>query len=482
MRRGRCASAGGGGAVDRRRSSYYVRYLTPQEEERPVNPEIQSAAQNLTDRENLPAADAAAPPVTLRADVDRRRAAARSDPRGPLSAERKRLVEDNLGLVGVHLKRFVPPRSRPDCDREDLYQEGCLGLIEAGGRYDPGSAIPFASYALARIHRSVSAAMHEEPGLIRTPDPRRRRRRSRADASAQDIAAPRTRPVVQSLDDGADSIKIRESLAAETDADENATAALGATIRERIRDKHQRALRAAAEALLRSGGAPASRPQLLRRLVEERRLVARESHRTPLRQLARETECSFSLVNRCDQALESRACAMLAGDPEFGELRRRALSSEAGLDAAVDGDLERAVVTVGAAALKDRVDAASGPDLAALLAAILETLDRTVLATWIADLYETLDATARESIWRTLSNPSSPVTEAPRRHREGRSISCLSDEAGRLADAENLQRCSDGYPDRVLARRTRHAVPRASRRRSGRASQRRSERLRSPLG
>ncbi|GIK17179.1 MAG: hypothetical protein BroJett003_21430 [Planctomycetota bacterium] len=447
-----------------------------------MNPEIQSAAQNLTDRENLPAADAVAPPVRLRAEADTRRATARSDPRGPLSAERKRLVEDNLGLVGVHLKRFVPPRSRQDCDREDLYQEGCLGLIEAGGRYDPGSAIPFASYALARIHRSVSAAMHEEPGLIRTPDPRRRRRRSRADASAQGIAGPRIRPIVQSLDDGADSVKIREALAGETDADESATAALGATIRERIRDKHQRALRAAAEALSRSGGAPASRPQLLRRLVEERRLVARESHRTPLRQLARETECSFSLVNRCDQALESRACAMLAGDPEFRELRRRALSSEAGLDAVVDGDLERAVVTVGAASLKDRVEAARGPELAATLAAILETLDRTVLAMWIADLYETLDTAARESIWHRFSEPSAVVTEASRRRREERGVSRSPVEAGREADVGDLRRVSVGDPDGVLARGTSYAVPQARKGRGRRASGRRLKRSRSPLG
>ncbi|MCG3132544.1 MAG: hypothetical protein FLDDKLPJ_03402 [Phycisphaerae bacterium] len=449
-----------------------------------MNPEIQSAAvRNRTDRESLPDRpdSAGAASVVPRAETDAKPAVARSDPRGPLPEDRKRLVQDNLGLVGVHLKRFAPPRSRQACDREDLYQEGCLGLIEAGGRYDPGSAIPFASYALARIHRSVSAAMHEEPGLIRTPDPRRRRRRDRSGASTPDVPAPGTRPVVRSLDDGVDSIEIREALAAKADADENSAAVLGVTIRERIRDKHQRAVRAAAEALVRTGGAPATRPQLLRRLVEERRLVARESHRTPLRQIARETDCSFSLVNRCDQALESRACAMLAGDPEFRELRRRALCSDAGLDALVDGNIERAVVTVGAAALKDRACAVSGADLAATLAAILENLDRTVLGTWIADIYETLDAAARESIWRRLSEPSSAVTEALRRGREGRGVSRSPDETGRSTDAGDIHSDSDGDSGRVPGQRTRHAVTRVSKDRVRRASGRRSERSRSPL-
>ena len=63
---------------------------------------------------------------------------------------------DNLGLVGFVIQRYFKPlwiaMSRED--KEDFYHEGCIGLIEATKKYEPGEAV-FATFAVACIKNAL---------------------------------------------------------------------------------------------------------------------------------------------------------------------------------------------------------------------------------------------------------------------------------------------------------------------------------------
>jgi len=59
-----------------------------------------------------------------------------------------RLVEENLKLVGFilikHFKQFI--ESNPQL-KDDIYQEGCLGLVDAANRFDESKGYQFGTYA-----------------------------------------------------------------------------------------------------------------------------------------------------------------------------------------------------------------------------------------------------------------------------------------------------------------------------------------------
>ena len=57
------------------------------------------------------------------------------------------LAEDHLPLVAAMVHRF-PWHSR---EREELYQQGCVGLMKALARYDPSMGAGFSTYAAAMI-------------------------------------------------------------------------------------------------------------------------------------------------------------------------------------------------------------------------------------------------------------------------------------------------------------------------------------------
>lgn len=94
--------------------------------------------------------------------------------RVPLTDEQQRLVRENIGLVSVHLRRYVGNLAFPRRDREwdDLFQEGCLGLIQAAVAFRQERGIPFAAFALARIHNAVSRALHCKFSTVHVPPQR----------------------------------------------------------------------------------------------------------------------------------------------------------------------------------------------------------------------------------------------------------------------------------------------------------------------
>ena len=68
-------------------------------------------------------------------------------PGGASLQERKALAEDHLPLVAAMVRRFP----RYEREREELYQQGCVGLMKALARYDASLGTAFSTYAAAMI-------------------------------------------------------------------------------------------------------------------------------------------------------------------------------------------------------------------------------------------------------------------------------------------------------------------------------------------
>jgi RNA polymerase sigma factor for flagellar operon FliA len=65
-----------------------------------------------------------------------------------------RLVSDNLGLI-QHVVAQITTRYPRHVDREELWNAGALGLVDASRRYDPDQGIPFVRYAVIRIRGAI---------------------------------------------------------------------------------------------------------------------------------------------------------------------------------------------------------------------------------------------------------------------------------------------------------------------------------------
>ena len=59
---------------------------------------------------------------------------------------REELIRDNLALVKYIVRRFAGR-----AEYEDLYQYGCMGLLKAVDRFDPGYQVQFSTYAVPVI-------------------------------------------------------------------------------------------------------------------------------------------------------------------------------------------------------------------------------------------------------------------------------------------------------------------------------------------
>lgn len=76
-----------------------------------------------------------------------------------------RLVEANLRLVMTALKSY----SSFALPKEDLFQEGILGLIVAAERFDPERGLRFSTYATYWIRQAMSKAIDGRSRSIRLP-------------------------------------------------------------------------------------------------------------------------------------------------------------------------------------------------------------------------------------------------------------------------------------------------------------------------
>ncbi len=88
------------------------------------------------------------------------RAAQRGDP-----GARHRIVASHLELVRAVARRY----EGLGLPREDLVQEGCVGLLDAIDRYDRGRGVPFQAFARFRVKVAIRGALTARARLIRLP-------------------------------------------------------------------------------------------------------------------------------------------------------------------------------------------------------------------------------------------------------------------------------------------------------------------------
>lgn len=309
-----------------------------------------------------------------------------------LSASQQALVQGNLGLIGVHLRRHVPNLAvvRRDREYDDLFQEGCLGLMRAAARWDPACGIPFAAFAFPRIHNAISLALKCKFSTVYVP-PRFGSKRENANdgnAANTDVARPREYSLSE-----AQWLNLTETPAGEP------VVSCGETIGDRVRDKYERAVRSGVETLKGRASVRGDREELLEIAVRERMLVPNEEMRRSLRQIARETKSSYARVAQCSTQLADEVKAALSGDPEFGELLRRARNHADGFAAPMDACTERALTEVGARAYGRRFEHADEEDRARLVYALMRRMDFD-MGGFVRDGFGKLERAQREQLLR----------------------------------------------------------------------------------
>jgi RNA polymerase sigma factor (sigma-70 family) len=78
-------------------------------------------------------------------------------------AERDRLVETYVPLIAGVARLY---RNAPGVDREELMQEGVVGLLRALERYDPAFGTPFWAYASSWVRQAMQQLVAELSGPI----------------------------------------------------------------------------------------------------------------------------------------------------------------------------------------------------------------------------------------------------------------------------------------------------------------------------
>jgi RNA polymerase sigma factor (sigma-70 family) len=270
-----------------------------------------------------------------------------------LSVEQQARVASNLGLVALHIRRNVRNLGGRRCDRDydDLFQEGVMGLMAAARSFDPARGIPFAAFALPRIHTAVSTALYENESLVRRPRRRKRKRKGAPVGAAGDSEHSSSPSTASGASDPGEPKDDRPRVGGlEIDPPARTVHAddPGMTLGDRIREKYDRALELASRRSLRRRGMRADRARLVQLIVDERLTVAEESERRALRQIARDTQSSYSRVLQCEQRLHAELRRVLAGDLEFRRLRAAARCSREGHHTALDGDMQRELVGLAA--------------------------------------------------------------------------------------------------------------------------------------
>jgi RNA polymerase primary sigma factor len=85
------------------------------------------------------------------------------------AAARKRFIESNLRLVLTIANRMRVP---PHLDREDLVQDGMLGLERAVEKFDHTKGFKFSTYATWWIRQSMQRGLEHSATAIRIPEHR----------------------------------------------------------------------------------------------------------------------------------------------------------------------------------------------------------------------------------------------------------------------------------------------------------------------
>lgn len=283
----------------------------------------ESVALNATGEDKLPVTGIA------RKASRRKTSAKNGEPRPPLppahiplTPQQQKLVADNLGLIGVHMRHRVPTPRFPTRQREydDLFQEGCLALMRAAQTYDPGRHGAFAAYALPRIRGAVHIAIHEHFATVRVPC------RQAKESAAASAARGLTENPVQEL-----TPELARELAVSDQPGRS-----GETIRHVLRRRFERAVKLAIAELHARTWRHRNPLPIMERIAAERLLIPGESGRTALRQIARDFNISSGRASAYENQLTAAVHTQLAADTQVAALIRMAKEDAHGFDAQLD--------------------------------------------------------------------------------------------------------------------------------------------------
>ena len=291
----------------------------------------------------------------------------------PLTPRQQTLVRDHVGLVGLHLRTRVPTPEEPRREREyeDLFQEGCVGLLRAAVGYDPERDGPFARFALPRIRRDVHLALRERFSLIRVPvraaDERRRDPDRVLDPALEPTASLTAEPLVDNPPDA------RPPAEAET-------------LRLALRRRFERAV-AAALAELRARTWQYRNPcQIMARIATERLLIDDPQARTPLRRIAHEVSVCVSRVIAYERQLTTVVGQHFATDPHPPLLLAFVHEDPAGFGGVLDPVRRRRLARAELETFETRFGALERGDQGALLIDMLQRF--TVVSEIARNLYQ----------------------------------------------------------------------------------------------
>lgn len=113
---------------------------------------------------------------------------------GPVCSAHRIVAEDHLPLVAAMVRRFPGGQHEP----EELYQQGCIGLMKAIARYDPDRGTAFSTFAVPLILGEMRMLSRRDC-LVHIPRPDREQRQRIARAQAALTAALNREPTVQEL-------------------------------------------------------------------------------------------------------------------------------------------------------------------------------------------------------------------------------------------------------------------------------------------
>lgn len=85
----------------------------------------------------------------------------------------RRVVAENLGLVGLALAALARVPAVRRLSREDADQAGRLGLTIAAGTYDPARGTQFSTYAVVVVRNTILTAAADDGPLYVPPDAHR---------------------------------------------------------------------------------------------------------------------------------------------------------------------------------------------------------------------------------------------------------------------------------------------------------------------
>lgn len=125
-----------------------------------------------------------------------------------------RLVTDNLGLV-QHVVNQVAARYPRHVDRQELWNAGAYGLVDASRRFDEAQGIPFARYAMIRIRGAIIDSTRSRDWATRAARRGLREIREATDALvAEHGRAPSEGEIAERLDIAVDRLEEMRSATA----------------------------------------------------------------------------------------------------------------------------------------------------------------------------------------------------------------------------------------------------------------------------